>query len=303
MTDVVIVGGGPAGLNAALLLGRGRRTVLLADAGAGRNKPASHVHNLLTRDGMTPDELRRIARADIEQYPTVRVVDSTVTSVTGGQGEFTVTLADGHTETARRILLATGVVDELPDVAGLRELWGRSVLHCPYCHGFEVRDQPLAVLVTHPLGVMMAVRLRASFSDDVVVCTNGQFELDDGQRGMLAAREIPVREQPIERLDGEGDKLRQVVFADGATLEPAAVFVHPVTRQASPLARELGCSILDDDAVEINDTHQTTVPGVFAAGDLAHRPAMPFGREQVGVAAAAGLTAAVFIDQEMTFMA
>jgi thioredoxin reductase len=302
VADVVIVGGGPAGLNAALLLARARRDVVLADAGAGRNRFAGHAHNLLTRDGVPPGELRKIARQDLQPYPTARVVDDTVTAITGQQGNFTVSFAGGTTETARRILLATGVTDELPAIDGLQELWGRSVLNCPYCHGFEVRDRPLAVLLTHPLSVVQAVRLKATFSDDVIAHTGGTFGLDDGQRAMLAAREVPVHDQAIERIEGDGDGLR-LLLAGGPALDRAALFVHPVTRQATPLARDLGCSILADDAVEINDMHQTTVAGVFAAGDLAHRPSMPFAREQVGIAAAAGLTAAIIIDQELTFTA
>jgi thioredoxin reductase len=173
--DVVIVGGGPAGLNAALTLGRARRSVLLVDSGRPRNAPAQAVHGFLTRDGLPPAELRRIGRQQLAAYPTVEVRDTEVLDVRivgEPSGGFLVTLAEGSVTRARRLLLATGLVDQLPPIDGLAELWGNSVLHCPYCHGFEVRGQALAVLGGDPRAIQLAAHL-TRFSPDVALCTNG----------------------------------------------------------------------------------------------------------------------------------
>lgn len=303
MFDVVIAGGGPAGLNAALVLGRARRRVLVLDAGLGRNAPADGAHNVLSRDGIPPERLREAARADLENYPGVEVREIAATGIDGEAGGFVVELAGGTREEARRVLLATGMVDELPDIEGLRPLWGRSVLHCPYCHGWEVRDRALAVLVAGPMDVLMAGRLASGFSEDVVACTGGEDILDEGQRRLLSQAGVVIREEPIDRLEGDGDVLRRIVFADSAVLERDALFLHPPLRQRSDLATRLGCRILDDGAVEVNDLQQTSVAGVFAAGDMARRPQMPNVGAQVGIAAAEGLTAAVMLDQELAFAA
>lgn len=303
MFDVVIAGGGPAGLNAALVLGRTRRRVLVLDGGPGRNAPADGAHNLLSRDGIAPAQLREAARADLQEYPTVEVRETGATGLGGQVGAFAVELADGTREEARRVLLATGMVDVLPDIEGLRPLWGRSVLHCPYCHGWEVRDRELAVLLAGPMDVLTAARLASGFSADVVACTGGADILDEGQHRLLSQAKVVIREEPIDRLEADGDALRRIVFADETALDRDALFLHPPLRQRSDLAAQLGCRILDDDAVEVNDLQQTSVPGVYAAGDMVRRPSMPNVGGQVGIAAAEGLTAAVMTDQELAFAA
>lgn len=303
MFDAVIVGGGPAGLNAALVLGRARRRVLVLDSGSGRNAPADGAHNVLSRDGIDPEQLRKAARADLEKYPSVGLRHVAAVGIVGAAGAFVVELADGTREETPRVLLATGMVDVLPGIEGLRPLWGRSVLHCPYCHGWEARDRALAVLVTGPMDVLMAARLALGFSDDVVACTAGEDILDEDQRRLLSQVKVPIREERISRLDADADTLRRIVFADGTALDRDALFLHPPLRQRSDLARGLGCQILDDDAVEVNDLQQTTIAGVFAAGDMARRPQMPTVGAQVGIAAAEGIAAAVMIDQELAFAA
>jgi thioredoxin reductase len=302
--DVVIVGGGPAGLNAALTLGRARRRVLLVDSGQPRNAPAQAVHGFLTRDGLPPAELRRIGREQLAPYPSVEVRNSEILDVqaigapAGSGGGFAVTLADRSVTRARRLLLATGLVDQLPAIDGLAELWGTSVLHCPYCHGWEVRDQALAVLGSDQRAIQLAAHL-TRFSPDVVLCTNGAAPLDAACLQLLAGLGVAVREEPIQRLDGDGGRLRRIVFAAGPPLARQAAFVRAPYRQRSPLPARLGCALLEDGTVQVDDLGRTSVPGVYAAGDLARRPSLPFATAQVVMAAAAGATAAVAIDQHL----
>jgi thioredoxin reductase len=205
---------------------------------------------------------------------------------------------DGEQERARRILLATGVVDDLPHVDGLAELWGRGVYHCPYCHGYELRDEPIVVLAVEPEDVSMVAKV-ACYSDRVTVCTNGDVELGGPRRALLDRLGVAVRTEPIRRLESEQERLRRIVLADGAPVPAAALFVHGVTRQASDLPEQLGCALLDDGSVAVDDLHLTSVPGVCAAGDLARRPSMPLPGSMVSIAVAAGTVAGVGLDQEL----
>ncbi|WP_102143042.1 NAD(P)/FAD-dependent oxidoreductase [Mycobacterium hubeiense] len=298
--DAVIVGTGPAGLSAALTLGRVRRATLLIDGGPGRNAPSDGVHNFLSRDGIAPGDLRKIALEQLTAYPSVEVRTGHAESATAVDGEFDIALADSDQVRGRRLLLATGVVDNLPAIPGLAERWGRSVVHCPYCHGWERRDLPLAVLALDEKGVQQAIQLRR-FSPDVVLCLGTDFDLDTEQRQLLAARDVTVVDKPLTGVEGEGDSLQWLTFADGSRLERSALFVHGHVRQSSELPTKLGCRILDDGAVEINDLGQTSVPGVYAAGDMARRPTMPVAGAQVILAAAEGTVAAGAIDLELLF--
>lgn len=298
--DVVVVGTGPAGLSAALTLGRARRPTLLIDGGPGRNAPSEGVHNFLTRDGIAPAELRSSALEQLTAYPAVQIRTASADRVQAADGEFDLALAGGDRVRTRRLLLATGVLDDLPAILGLAERWGRSVVHCPYCHGWERRDLPLAVLVLDDDGVRQAIHLRR-FSPDVVVCLGNGFELNQEHRELLAVRDITVVDKALVGVEGAGDSLQWLVFADGSRLARSALFVHGQVRQRSDLAAQLGCRILDDGAVEINDLGQTSTPGVYAAGDMARRPALPVAGAQVILAAAEGTLAAVVIDQELLF--
>jgi thioredoxin reductase len=298
MVDVVIAGGGPAGLNAALMLGRARRNVLLADAGEPRNAPAAAVHGFLSRDGHSPAILRDVGREELSTYPSVRISDTTVTSASAGDKGFEVTLAGGETEQAQRLLLACGVVDDLPSIDGLAELWGKGVFHCPYCHGWEVRDRPVIVLGGDDDAAHLAVHL-TRFSKDVVLCSNGPSTASPEQRKTLKAGGIRIYDEPIVSVEGIPDRYVRAHFLSGWSMERYALFVKPGMRQKSDLAAQLGCTILEDGAVQVNEFAQTTVPGVFAAGDMCRTPAMPFPAAQVVMAAAAGALAAVVIDQEL----
>jgi thioredoxin reductase len=286
--DVVIVGGGAAGLSAALVLGRARRRVAVVDAGSPRNAPAAHMQGFLSRDGMPPAELLAAGRAEVRGYGVVLIEDR-VRSIEPG---FTVQLSGGGVLTARRILLATGVGDELPDIPGVRERWGRDLLHCPYCHGWEVRDQPLGVLGTHPGSVLHALLVR-QWSDDVVFFAH-RSEPNAEEHEQLAARGIRVVRGEIARLVVEADRLTGVELVDGTVITRAAVFVRPGNvPHADGLVPALGCETDAAGFVVVDPTGRTSTPGVWAAGNVVDP------RAQVITAAGAGSAAAIAINADL----
>lgn len=298
MIEVMVIGSGPAGLSAALTLGRARRSTMLLDFGAPRNARAHAVHNMFTRDGTPPAELRQIGFDQLASYPTVEVWKVAADRIElGADGGFNVTLADNETVSVRRVLLATGIRDELPPIEGLAELWGSSVFACPYCHGYEVRDQRLVVLGATDQMIDLAFHLRR-FSRDVVLCTNGEFGIDGHHRDLLNQQGIDVETEVIARLDASGDSLRAIVFADGRELERDAMFAVGIPRQRSELAAQLGCNLLQDGSIKVSEFGQTTVPGVYAVGDMARRVNMPTLSAVIAASASGTLTGAV-IDKDL----
>jgi thioredoxin reductase len=300
MIDAVIAGAGPGGLSAALCLGRAGRLALVLDGGPWRNVSSGEFHNFLSPDGVAPAELRAAALAQLRRYPVVKVESGSAVSAEGKPGQFRVMLGDGRVIEARRLLLATGVEDVLPDIPGLPERWGQGVVHCPYCHGWERVGLPTGVLALNEWSVPQAVHV-ARFSDDVTLYTNGGFPLTADQKDLLKSRQVAVHEERIARFEGAGAALERLIFTDGSTAECQALFCHAPTRQRSDFAARLGCRLLDDGAVEVNEFGQTTRPGVFAIGDMARTAALPFTPRQVIVAAAQGTVAAVVIDQELLY--
>jgi thioredoxin reductase len=274
--DVVVLGGGSAGLGAALVLGRSRRRTLVLDAGEPRNAPSSGVHGFFSRDGILPKELLKIGREQLEPYPSVEVRSARATGTSGENGDFEVILNDGALVRARKLLLATGVVDELPDKPGFEELWGRGVYHCPYCHGWEVRDKPLAVLNSGEGAAARAAFIR-NWSRDLVLLTDGPANLNEEGRRTLHALDILVKEERISYLEGEPDGaaggiLRRIHFEDGSALEREGLFYVPPQRQSSELAKMLGCEIVAMGQAPAGvksdpTTRETTVAGVYVAGD------------------------------------
>ncbi|KFU78630.1 Thioredoxin reductase [Amycolatopsis lurida] len=296
--DAVIIGAGPAGLNAALVLGRSRRSALVVDGGAGRNSTAAGVHGLLACDGMNPAALRATGREQLAEYPEVRLREGRVRSVDGDSGGFAVAFEDGPLVKARRIVLATGVIEDLPGIAGLAERWGKSVLGCPYCHAWEFRDRPLAVLATEGRQDVMFAAQLTRWSQDITLCANG-IPLSAEDEALLGKRAVRVRLEPVRSVEGPEDEVERVTFREGDPVECAAVFLHATTRQADPLAGKLGCVLQDDGTVRIDDVGFTGVPGVYAAGDLARRESCPSGMTFVVTAAAMGFVTATAVDHEL----
>src|SRR5918992_3060418 len=264
--DCIIVGAGPAGLSAALMLGRCRRTVLVCDIGNARNARSSGLHNYLTRDGITPGEFLELARKDVERYPSVELRSVEVLDATGSTDGFRVVCADGRQLSARKLLLATGVVDELPDLEGLAPLYGTSVHHCPYCDGWEWRDQPLAVYGCGEEASALALGLTV-WTDDVVLCTDGPSRLSEKELEQLHAQDIEVREDRILRLEGSVGQLDRIVFDNGESLARRAFFVCSGQHQRSALARKLGARFTGKGAVDTGSCEATEVPGLYVAGD------------------------------------
>jgi thioredoxin reductase len=289
--ECVIVGGGAAGLSAALVLGRARRRVLVVDAGEQSNRPAHGIGGLLGHDGLPPVELYARGRAEIAAYPSVELRDARVTTGVRQDGRFVLPTADGAPIDTERVLLATGMDYAVPDLPGVAELWGDTVFHCPYCHGWEVRDRALAVLGA-PAAAHRALLLR-QWSADVVLLTDGPADLDADERTRLERAGIPVVERPVAGVRGRGGALQAVVFADGGELARDALLVAAPLRQRSALASDLGAELTERGTVDADAFGRTTVPGLYAAGDVGSP--MP----QVAGAIAEGSRAAAAINDDL----
>ncbi len=270
--DVIIVGGGPGGLAAALTLGRARKRVLLCDAGPRRNAAAVQVHNFVTRDGTPPDVFRQVGREQLAAYPNVEVRDVQVASITGTRGAFHITLASGSVEalTARRVLLCTGMIDEMLPIDGFGELWGHAIFQCPYCHGWEVQDRAWGYLVRETSMLLpFALNLRG-WTQDLVVFTQG-VDVPAATHDALQAAGIRVETAPVARLVGEAQRLEAVELADGTRVPREVLFVHPPQRQVE-LVRGLGVAFDAEGYVQVDAMRrETSVAGIYAAGDLTTR--------------------------------
>jgi thioredoxin reductase len=295
--EVIVIGGGAAGLSAALVLGRARRHTLVIDAGEPRNAPAAHMQGYLTRDGMPPAEFLATGREEIARYG-VELVEDRAMDITGDiSTNFTVTLASGRAVQARRLVIATGLKDELPLVPGVAERFGRDVLHCPYCHGWEVRDQAFGVLATTPLSVHQALMV-SQWSKDVTLFlhTVAEADLSDDDVRRLAAAGVRVVPGEVEELRIEDDRLTGVRLADGTSYDREALFVAPRAIPQNGLLEQLGAELRETPFGAypvLDETGQTTVPGVWAAGN-----AMGFA-EQVVNAAAGGYRAGATINGDL----
>jgi thioredoxin reductase len=293
--DIAIVGGGPGGLSAALALGRARKRVLLCDSGPRRNAAADQIHNFVTRDGTPPEEFRRIGRQQLATYPNVETRDVRVESISGTRGAFQVNLSSGTVE-ARRILLCTGMIDEMLPIDGFRELWGRGIFQCPYCHGWEVRDQRWGYLgraadAGHFLPFALMVR---GWTRDLVVFSGGTFEVPPEARSTLDAAGIRLKTAAVTRLLAREQQLEAVELSDGTSVPCEVLFTHPPQQQVE-LVRELGLALGDDGYVQVDAMkRETSVPGIYAAGDLTTR------MQGAIHAAASASQAAAMINMELT---
>lgn len=276
MRDVIVIGGGPAGLQATLTLGRMHRDVLLLDSGAYRNATVEHMQNLITHDGRDPAELRQLARKDIAAYDTAEIREATVDSVRQVDDGFEVIVGD-EVLAARKLILATGVRDELPDVPGIAEAWGREIAHCPYCHGHEFTGERVAIL-----GTERAEHLTALL-------------------GNIASELIVLDESSVREVERTNFGLR--ITLDDETIGVGGMFVATQVTQSAPFAEQLGVDLYESGFVEIDAMGRTNVPGVYAAGDLAHMSALPGPMPSVGTSIAAGLIAGSVCNMDLAMPA
>lgn len=305
--DVIIIGAGFAGLSAAMQLARARKQICIIDAGLSRNRFAAASHGFFGLDGKSPDEISRLAIGQIRAYPTVSIVHGMAKAAsrlgpdTAGTGNednnrFKVSLDDGRRFQARRLILATGVVDTLPDIPGLITRWGKTVLHCPYCHGYEVRDRELGVLATGPMSTHQAMMIPDW--GPTTFFTQGKYEPEPEIRTQMDARGIAIEQSPIVELIGAAPDLEAVKLADGRSMPIQALFAGPTVSMTNPLAEMLGCAFEEGFAgpfIKVDASQETSIPGVFAAGDAATA------RHNATLASAAGVLAGVGVHQSLIF--
>ncbi|MFI8711913.1 NAD(P)/FAD-dependent oxidoreductase [Brevibacillus brevis] len=292
LIDVGIIGGGPAGMSAALALGRARKRVVVIDEGRPRNRVTRESHGFLTRDGITPSEFRRIAREQINAYPSVHFVEDTAATITGHDGNFLITTAQGTTYQSKKLLFAVGMKDLPLPVNGLAEVYGKSAFVCPYCDGWELRDQPL-VLIANGEKALHLAKVLSGWTNHYTLCTNGADEFTEEQRLELLQHRVPVFDSPIERIVSVGGMVQRVELTDGNSISCNGIFFAPKLVAGSDLPQALGCQVTEAGTVIVDSFGKTSVPGVYSAGDAATT------QYQVITAAALGSAAGMSINNEL----
>jgi len=292
LQDVIIVGGGPAGLSAALILGRARKHVLMIDEERPRNRVTQESHGFLTRDGITPADFRQIAREQISMYPTIQFVTDTVIDATGHDGQFQVVTSQGDTYSSKKILFTVGMKDRPLAISGLQEVYGKSVFVCPYCDGWELRDQKLALIVHGSIALHLAKTV-SGWSSDITICTNGINDWTAEEYEELIKHQIPIIDSPIQHIYSEEGIVERIQFEDGHSLSCRGIFFAPELVAGSEVPRQLGCDATDTGMIIVDEFGKTNLPGVYSAGDLASR------KYQVVAAAASGSMAGISINSEL----
>ena len=290
--EVVIIGGSYAGLSAALSLGRALRQVLVLDSGRPANRPTPHAHNFLTQDGTRPAELAAQARAQVLAYPTVRLLAETAVAATGTAGDFTLTTDTGRVVHARKLLFATGVHDHLPAQPGFAECWGISVIHCPYCHGYEYRQQPTGLLLNGDMALEHARHLR-QWTDQLTIFTDGPATFSPEERAQVAGAGIGVEETPVQQLHHYAGQLTHVGLADGRQVALVALYLRPGMEQHCLLPQDLGCAYTEAGYLQVDSLQKTSVPGIAAAGDATTL------LRSVSQSVAGGTTAGITLNREL----
>ncbi|CAG7636810.1 NAD(P)/FAD-dependent oxidoreductase [Paenibacillus allorhizosphaerae] len=292
--DCAIIGGGPAGLNAALVLGRARRSVALIDNNRPRNAVTHASHGFITRDGVTPAEFRRVAYEEVLRYPSVHHLQTEVVSVSKLESGFELFDTSGQCVQARKLILATGVKEIFPHIEGFYPLYGKSLFNCPYCDGWELRDQPLILVSEHPT-VYHTAKLLFNWSKDLIVCTNGRTSLSQEQTKKLQSKGIVVTEQPVAAFIGQQGQLEHVRFADGSEVPRSGGFVSPRFVPSTPFAEQLGCERTESGGITTDEIGRTSIPGLYAAGDASY-----FMPSQLVYAAADGSRTAMSVNMDLT---
>ncbi|MCU7496503.1 MAG: NAD(P)/FAD-dependent oxidoreductase [Ignavibacteria bacterium] len=289
--DVIIIGGGPAGLNAAIVLGRSRRRVLICDSGRPRNFKAKFMHGYLTRDGIKPLEFLRLGSEELKRYD-IKKCQMEISSVIPHTQGFEVVSSEGERFYSKKILLATGITDNIPQIEGIDEFYGSSVFHCPYCDGWEVRDTRFAVYARGKAALALSLSLK-TWSNDVILVSDGFARLSRKDKETLEWHDVRIYTGKIARLEGRGGLLQRIVFVNGSSLERDVMFFSTGQKQKSNIAEMLGCRFNDKGFIPTNKKQQTNIKGIFAAGDITKDVKF------VVVAAAEGARAGVAINMEL----
>lgn len=290
--DVAIIGGGPAGMNAALVLGRSRKSVVVIDEGRPRNRVTRETHGFLTRDGISPGEFRRIAKEQINAYPSVHFVEDAAVTITGTDGNFQIMTEQGTTYRSKKLLFAVGMKDLPLSINGLADVYGKSAFVCPYCDRWELRDQPLVLIVKGARALHMA-KMLSGWTNQFTICTDGPDEWTDEERKELNQHNVPVYDSPIQRIDSNDGMVERVILADGTVIPCTGIFFAPKLAAGSDLPQALGCKITEAGTVIVDGFGKTNVPGVYSAGDAASE------LYQAITAASLGALAAVGINSEL----
>ncbi|MBW4839802.1 MAG: NAD(P)/FAD-dependent oxidoreductase [Paenibacillaceae bacterium] len=296
MFDAVIIGGGPAGLNAALMLGRARKKAVVIDEGKPRNRVTREAHGFLTRDGIPPGELRRVAKEQIVRYPSISFVEEAVQSVSGTDCHFQITTTQGLTFHSKKLLFAIGMKDQPLHIPGLPEVYGKSAFVCPYCDGWELRDEPL-VIITRGAEAMHFIPLISGWTDRFTLCTNGPDGLTEADREDLRRHGVPFYDAKIRSIESEDGIVRQVILEDGTAIPCRGIFFRPDLIIGSPLPQTLGCQVTETGTINVDEFGRTTVPGVYSAGDAVTM------RHQAIAAASSGAMAAAALNNELNLEA
>ena len=292
--DSAIIGGGPAGLNAALVLGRARRNIILLDNNNPRNAVTHESHGFITRDGTNPGEFRQIAHDELSRYPSIEFKNAKVTSVTKNEMSFELITSDGGKYQSKTIIISTGLKDVLPDIDNISKFYGKSLFNCPYCDGWELRDRPLVVIIEDQKRVIHYVQTVYNWSKDLVVCTNGKVILDPEQKHLLQNKGIIIMEQRIKNLVGQNGLMEQIVFENGETMSRKDGFVLPQLIQSSGFGKQRGCENNLMGGIATDSSGRTNIQGVYAAGD-----ASVIAPSQLIYAAAEGSRVAVGVNTDL----
>lgn len=289
LLDCAVIGGGPAGLNASLVLGRSRRKTILFDDNRPRNAVVSESHGFITRDGINPQELKRIAQEELRNYPDVKVENQRVLSVAKENGAFKVATENGGIYTAKKVILATGFKEVLPNIQTIKEFYGRSLFSCPFCDGWELRDRRLAVISENQPAFHLA-KVVLNWTNDLIVCTNGKQTLSSEEKSILESNGVKVYETEIQSLIGEKGFLKKIEFNGGEAVLCEGGFVLPEWEQATDIGLQLGCNLNERGGIETDTWKRTTVEGLYACGDT-----LMAGPSQLILAAGEGSMAAISV--------
>jgi thioredoxin reductase len=265
--DSFIIGGGPAGLNAALVLGRARRNIILFDNNKPRNAVTHESHGFITRDGVNPNEFRQIAHDELSRYPSIEIKNNEVISVLKNKVSFDLKTSNDKKYQSKTIIISTGLKDVLPAIDNISKFYGKSLFSCPYCDGWELKDTPLAVIIEEQKNIFHYIQTIYNWSKDLVICTNGNIILNSEQKGLLENKGIKIMEQKIKNLNGQNGLLEQIVFENGETISRKAGFVLPQWIQSSDFGKQLGCENNLMGGIATDSYGRTNIQGVYAAGD------------------------------------